>query len=183
MARWQFEPGHTSAQFRVRHMMVTWVRGLFTGIRGEMVFDPRSPEQSSVDVGFPARALWTGEDARDAHLRSADFLDCDVCPEIHFRSTEVRVIGQHDFALSGDLTIRNITRPVVLDVTYHGEWQTPFWEDGVDKGPKTRIGFTGKTRINRHDFGVSWNAFLDRGGLVVGADVHITIDAEALRVD
>jgi polyisoprenoid-binding protein YceI len=91
-----------------------------------------------------------------------------------------RVIGDHDYTLTGDLTIRGITRPVTLNVRYLGQWQTPWWEDGVDKGPKTRAGFLAETTINRHDFGVSWNATLDRGGLVVGNMVHITIDAEAI---
>jgi polyisoprenoid-binding protein YceI len=164
-------------------MMVAWVRGLFTGIRGEIEFDALRPEEASVDVQFPSRALWTGEDARDTHLRSADFLDCEVWPIIRFRSTGVRVVGPTRYVASGELTIRSATRPVVLDVAYHGQWRTPYWEDGVDKGPKTRAGFTARTRIDRRDFGVSWNALLDRGGLVVGVDVHITIEVEALRID
>ena len=93
------------------------------------------------------------------------------------------VIGHHDYIVSGDLTIRGITRRIPLNVQYLGEWQTPWWEGGVDKGPKTRAGFAAETAINRHDFGVSWNSMLDRGGVVVGNTVQITIDAEAIRDD
>ncbi len=86
----------------------------------------------------------------------------------------------HDYLLTGDLTIRGVTRQVQLNVRYLGQWETPWWEDGVDKGPKTRAGFMATTEINRHDFGVSWNAPLDKGGIVVGDIVEITIDAEAV---
>jgi len=93
------------------------------------------------------------------------------------------VIGHHDYIVSGDLTIRGITRRIPLNVQYLGEWQTPWWEGGVDKGPKTRAGFAAETAINRHDFGVSWNSMLDKGGVVAGNTVHITIDAEAILDD
>jgi len=180
MAQWFFEPGHTAAEFCVRHMMVTYVRGHFKNIRGRLTFDPASPQKSSVEVEIDARGLWTGDPDRDAHLRSADFLDVANQPTITFRSREVHLIGHHDYSVLGDLTIRGVTKPCKLRVTYLGEWQTPWWENGVDKGPKTRAGFLVTTTINRHDFGVSWNAQLDRGGLVVGDLVEITIDAEAI---
>src|SRR5439155_2518974 len=92
-----------------------------------------------------------------SHLRSADFLDVEHYPTITFRSREVKLLGNHDYSVEGDLTIRGVSRPAKLRVTYLGEWQTPWWESGVDKGPKTRAGFTATTTINRHDFGVSWN--------------------------
>ena len=91
-----------------------------------------------------------------------------------------RLLGASEYEISGELTIRGVTRPVVLAVRCLGQWSTPWWEDGVDKGPKTRAGFVATTRINRHDFGVSWNSPLDAGGVVVGDDVAITIDAEAI---
>ena len=90
------------------------------------------------------------------------------------------LLGDHDYSVLGDLTIRGVPRPCKLRVTYLGQWQTPWWENGVDKGPKTRAGFMATTMINRHDFGASWNAPLDRGGMAVGDFVEITIDAEAV---
>jgi polyisoprenoid-binding protein YceI len=180
MATWHFEPGHTSAEFSARHMMVTWVRGLFKNISGALEFDPLAPEQGSVQVSIPARTLWTGEADRDAHLRSADFLDVERFPTIDFRSTRVKPVGGHELAVLGELTIRGVTRPVTLEVEYLGQWRCPWWEDGVDKGPVSRAGFLARTAIDRHDFGVSWNSPLERGGVVVGDEVRITLDAEAI---
>lgn len=180
MARWFLEPGHTAAEFCARHMMVTFVRGCFKNVRGTLEFDPEHPESARVEAIIDARGLWSGEPDRDTHLRSADFLDAERFPTITFRSTAVRVLGSHEAAVSGDLTIRGVARPVQLEVRYLGQWQTPWWEDGADKGPRTRAGFVATTQINRHDFGVSWNSALDRGGFVVGDDVLITVDAEAV---
>lgn len=181
MARWFFEPGHTAAQFCVRHMMVTCVRGQFKNVRGTLEFDPANPKASSVKVEIDTRGLWTGEPDRDAHLKSADFLDVENHPAITFSGHDVELVGDHDALVTGDLTIRGKTRRTMLRVRYLGEWSTPWWEDGVDKGPKLRAGFLATTTINRHDFGVSWNSPLDRGGVVVGDEVEITLDAEAIR--
>lgn len=180
MAKWVFEPGHTAAEFRARHMMVTYVRGHFKNIHGALEFDPERPEVSSVQVTIDAKEIWTGEPNRDAHLRSADFLDVENHPQITFNGNEVEVLSEHNYAVTGDLTIRGITRKVVLDVLYLGSWQTPWWEDGMDKGPKQRAGFVANTRINRHAFGVNWNDVMDRGGIVVSNDVDITLDVEAI---
>ena len=180
MARWFFEPGHTAAEFSARHMMVTYVRGHFKNVRGSLVFDENDPVSGSVEATIDARGLWTGEPDRDAHLRSADFLDVERHPEIRFHGRAVQRLGALDWKVKGELTIRGVTRPATLDVHYLGRWTTPWWEGGVDKGPKIRAGFVASTTINRHDFGVSWNSALDRGGVVVGDDVQITIDAEAI---
>ncbi len=180
MAEWFFEPGHTAAEFCARHMMVTYVRGHFKNVHGKLVFNPETPRGSRVEVRIDAKSIWTGEQDRDAHLRSADFLDVEHYPVITFTGSRVGVVGDHDFILTGQLTIRGVTREVVLKVRYLGQWQTPWWEDGVDKGPKTRAGFLAKTTINRQEFGVSWNSLLDKGGVVVGDMVEITIDAEAI---
>ena len=161
-------------------MMVTYVRGHFKNVRGRLNFAPTTPQNSSVEIEIDTRGLWTGEPDRDTHLRSADFLDVEHYPTITFRSREVALLGNHDYSVAGDLTIRGVSRPSELRVVYLGQWQTPWWENGVDKGPKTRAGFTATTTINRHDFGVSWNAPLDDGGMVVGEIVEITIDAEAI---
>ena len=133
LARWFFEPGHTAAEFSVRHM-------------------------SSVEIEIDAGNLWTGEPDRDAHLRSADFLDVEHFHTITFRSREVSLLGGHDYLVLGDLSIRGATRPCTLRVTYLGQWQTPWWENGLDKGPRTRAGFEATTTIDRKDFGVGWNA-------------------------
>ena len=180
MAKWILEPGHTAAEFCVRHMMVTYVRGHFKDVHGTLLFDPNEPGAASVDVTIDARLLWTGEPDRDAHLRSADFLDVERHPYITFSGKDVKLIGRNDALLGGDLTIRGVTRGVILRVKYLGQWSTPWWEKGVDRGPKTRAGFLAETTINRHDFGVSWNSSLDSGGVVVGSEVLITIDAEAV---
>lgn len=180
MAKWTFEPGHTAAEFRARHMMVTYVRGHFKNVHGSLEFAPENPRDASVVATIDAKGIWTGEPQRDAHLRSADFLDADNHPDITFKSSQIVIVGDHDYLVTGDLTIRGVARKATLNVRYLGQWKTPWWEDGVDKGPKTRAGFLAETTINRHDFGVSWNSTLDRGGIVVGNEVHITIDAEAI---
>jgi polyisoprenoid-binding protein YceI len=182
MAKWTFEPGHTAAEFRARHMMVTDVRGHFKNVQGELRFDPQNAADSYVRVTIDTAGIWTGEPQRDAHLRSADFLDVEHFPQITFTSKQVVQCGANDYMVTGNLTIRGVTREVTLDVQSLGEWPTPWWEDGVDKGPKTRAGFVARTTINRHDFGVSWNDIMDRGGIVVGNTVDIVIDAEAILV-
>lgn len=180
MAKWFFEPGHTAAGFCVRHMMVTFVRGHFKDIHGTLLFDPANPAATSVEATIEAAVIWTGEADRDAHLKSADFLDVEKYPKITFSGKQVELAGADEAVLTGELTIRGVTRAVPLRVRYLGQWQTPWWEDGADKGPKTRAGFVASAQINRQDFGVSWNSTLDRGGVVVGNTVEITIDAEAI---
>lgn len=180
MAKWIFEPGHTAAEFCARHMMVSNVRGHFKNVHGELEFDPERLHDASVKVVIDAREIWTGVKERDDHLRSADFLDVEHHPKIIFTGNHVEVKGEHDYAVTGDLTIRGVTRKVILNVRYLGQWPTPWWEDGVDKGPKTRAGFVATTQINRHDFGVSWQASLDHAGIVVGNEIDITIDVEAI---
>ena len=181
MGKWVLEPGHTAAEFRARHMMVTWVRGHFKNVQGTMEFDPTDPSKGSVTVVIDSDQLWTGEPDRDAHLKSSDFLDVANHPKIQFTSSKVEQVGANYYKVSGDLTIRGVTRPVTLDVHFLGEWQTPYWDGGVDKGPVRRAGFLATTCIDRHDFNVSWNAPMDRGGVVVGSDVFVEIDGEALE--
>lgn len=160
--------------------MVTWVRGSFKNVRGRLEFDPARPEELVVEAVIDASRCWTGEPARDEHLRSSDFLSCETFPEIRFTSTHAQRVGATDYRVTGDLRIRDVTRAVTLDVRFLGTWETPWWEDGVDKGPKTRAGFTAKTRIDRYDFGVNWNSDLPGGGIVVSRLVDIIIDVEAI---
>jgi len=180
MAKWILEPGHTAAEFCARHMMVTYVRGHFKNVRGAILFDPANPHSASVEVTIDAGGIWTGEPERDAHLQSADFLAVEKYPQITFKGNQVELIGENEATLTGDLTVRGVTRKATLNVRYLGQWQTPWWEGGVDRGPRTRAGFVATTTINRLDFGVSWNAPLEKDGVVVGNTVEITVDAEAI---
>ena len=181
--KWFFEPGHSAAEFRARHMMVTWVRGAFKNIHGHLDFDPERPGNLSVETRIDATTCFTGEATRDQHLRSEDFLFCERFPEILYKSTGVTQVGPVDYEVSGDLTIRGVTRTARLDVKHLGTWQTPWWEDGIDKGPKLRAGFTGRARIDRYDYGVNWNGELPNGGIVVSREIDIVLDVEAIRED
>jgi polyisoprenoid-binding protein YceI len=116
MAAWFFEPGHTAAMFSARHMMVTYVRGHFKNVSGSLLFDPENPGQSSAEVIIDARTIWTGEAQRDAHLRSADFLDVENHPRITFTGDQVEITSAHDYILRGALTIRGVAREVELNV-------------------------------------------------------------------
>jgi polyisoprenoid-binding protein YceI len=180
MSTWIFEPGHTAAEFRARHMMVTWVRGLFKDVRGTVEFDPASFEDTSFQGRMDATRLWTGEPTRDAHLRSADFFDVENHPWIDFAGRYTERTGAAHFKAEADLTIRGTTRAVPLDVAWLGEWRTPFWEDDVNRGEMRRIGFEATTRVNRHDFGVSWQDEIGGGGVVAGTEIDIVIDVEAI---
>jgi polyisoprenoid-binding protein YceI len=175
VARWILNEAHTAAEFCVRHMMITYVRGHFKNIGGTLEFDQSRPEDARAEVSIAAATLWSGEPERDAHLRSEDFLHVERHPAIHFRSTRVEPVARNEYRVTGDLTIRGVLRPVTLDVRYLGQCRSPFDD--------TRIGFTATTRINRHDFGVSWNADLQDGGVVVGDDVLISVDVEAEAVE
>lgn len=180
MIKWIFQPQHTGAEFSVRHMMVTNVRGHFKNIQGTLQFDPESPGDACFEARINAKAVWTGVPALDAHLCSSDFLAVEQYPEITFVGRETEAIGQNDYLVSGDLTIRGVTKTVALNVRYLGRWKTPWWEEGVDKGPKIRAGFLATTQIDRRDFGVNWNDKCDSDGIVVGNYVDITIDVEAV---
>ena len=177
---WTFEPGHTEAGFRARHMMVTWVHGLFKDVHGKLYFDWDQPLTGSFTGEIDATKIWTGEASRDAHLRSADFFDVENHPRITFEGRFVERVADIAFKAESELTIRGITRPVVMDVSYLGQWRTPFWVGDENKGTLTRIGFEAKTRVNRHDFDVSWQDEIPGGGVVVSNEVDITLDIEAI---
>jgi polyisoprenoid-binding protein YceI len=180
MANWVFEPGHTAAEFRARHMMVCWVRGHFKDVHGSLEFDLDNPTHLAIEATLQADKLWTGEPQRDDHLRSGDFLDAARHPAITFKSTSSKCVGASDYEVAGSLSIRGVSRPVVLSMHYLGRWRTPYWTDAGDAGPVTRVGFVGGTRINRHDFQVSWNGQVENGGVIVGDEVVIKVDVEAL---
>ncbi|MFI6285851.1 YceI family protein [Streptomyces sp. NPDC051018] len=178
--RWFFEPGHSGAEFRARHMMISYVRGQLKNIRGSLEVDPDEPEKARVEAAIDAARVYTGQPQRDDHLRSTDFFDVEHHPVWTFAGSGVRQVSANEFEVTGDLTVRGVTRSVTFEVTYLGQWDTPWWEDGRDLGPRRRAGFTARTRINRHDFGVSWNDVVERGGVVVSAMVDVVVDIEAV---
>jgi polyisoprenoid-binding protein YceI len=180
MGTWIFEPGHTEAEFRARHMMVTWVRGLFKDVRGTMELDAERFMDTTFEGEMDATRLWTGEPTRDAHLRSADFFDVENHPRIVFSGRFTERTGAEHFKAEADLTIRGVTRTVPLDVAWLGEWRAPFWEGEENRGEMSRIGFEARTRLNRHDFGVSWQDHIGGGGVVASDEIDIVIDVEAI---
>jgi len=181
MSRYIFEPGHTEAGFRARHMMVTWVNGLFKDIHGEIDFDPDAPVDATFSGAIDVTKLWTGEPDRDEHLRSADFFDVENHPQIAFNGGITERIGDSHFKGEAELTIRGNTQGVPLDISYLGQWATPFWEGEENKGEMRRIGFEALTRINRHEFGVSWQDELPGGGVVVSKEIGITLNVQAIH--
>lgn len=183
MTKWIFEPGHTEAGFRARHMMVTWVNGLFKDIHGSLEFDWESCLDSSFEGEIDATKVWTGEPTRDEHLRSADFFDVANHPKIGFTGRFTERTGASHFEAETELTIRGATRTVPLDVAYLGQWDAPFWVGDENRGEMRRIGFEAKGRINRQDFGVSWQDKLPGGGVVASNDIDLTLNAEAIRLD
>ena len=180
MPTWTLEPGHTEAEFRARHMMVTWVRGLFKDIHGTLDWSLDPGVGGRFEGVIDATALWTGEPERDAHLRSADFFDVEQHPTIAFSGAFTERTGDTHFKADTELTIRGVTRAITLDVAYLGQWQTPFWEGDENRGTLSRIGFEATARINRHDFGVSWQDNLPGGGVVVSSEIDLTLDVEAI---
>ncbi len=163
-------------------MMVTWVRGLFKDIHGEMEFDLEDCVGSTFSGEIDATRVWTGEPDRDAHLRSADFFDVDNHPMITFSGEITERTGDISFKAEAELTIRGTTRTVEMDVSYLGQWESPFWVGDENKGLMRRIGFEARTSINRFDFGVSWQDKLPRGGVVVGNEIELTLDVQAIHL-
>ena len=166
------DPAHTRVGFVARHLMVSKVRGAFTKASGSITV-AEDPTQSTVEVEIDAASIDTGVVDRDGHLRSPDFLNVEVHPVLTFRSTGVLEPKGNEFRLVGDLTIRDVTRPVELDVEFEGVAKSP-WGQEV-------IGFSATTEIDREEFGITWNQALETGGVVVGKKVKIEISAEATR--
>jgi polyisoprenoid-binding protein YceI len=183
MTTWIFEPGHTELAFRARHMMVTSVRGAFKDVHGKLEFDWDSCLESTFAGWTDATKLWTGEQIRDEHLRSADFFDVENHPRIEFEGRLTERLGDIHFKAEADVTIRGTMRTLSFDVTYQGQWNTPFWEGDENKGELRRIGFEGRTVVNRHDFGVSWQDRIPGGGVVVSDEIEVILDIEAIALD
>lgn len=166
------DKSHTEVGFFVRHLMVSKVRGRFTDYEGEIVVAD-DPAQSSVEVTIQAASVTTNDESRDNHVRTNDFLAVEEFPTLSFKSTKVELSSGGDWKVNGDLTVRGVTRPVVLDVEFEGVIQDPWGNQ--------RLGFTASGEIDRNDFGVSFNAALETGGFVVSPKVKLEIEAEAVR--
>jgi polyisoprenoid-binding protein YceI len=164
---WKTDPTHTDVQFSAKHMMVTTVRGKFADVDGHLTLDEANPARSSGSFTIKAASLNSGVDQRDAHLRSADFFDVEQHPEITFVSTSVEAKGGNDYAVTGDLAIRGTTKPVTFDVEFLGNYQ------GFQG---RRAGFHATTKINREDWGLTWNVGLEAGGWLVGKEIKLEID-------
>lgn len=170
---WMIDPAHSRIGFSVRHAMVTTVRGSFAEYESRLFFDGRDPSRSRAEIALATASVDTGVEQRDAHLVGRDFLDAGRHPRITFTSTAVQLASKEVYRMTGDLTIRGTTRPVVLDLTYIGHVTDPFGYE--------RVGFDGTTTINRSDWGLTYNARLAEGGAMVSERLRLQFDIAAIR--
>ncbi len=168
--RWAIDPVHTTVEFAVRHMMITTVRGRFDKFTGSAYVDPNHPDTPQVEVTIDAASIDTRETRRDEHLRSPDFLNAAEHPTITFRGRRVEGDIASAFRLVGDLTIRGVTHEVALKAKFEGRTKDPWGGD--------RAGFSATAKLNRHDFDLRWNVALETGGVLVGDEVKLSIDAQ-----
>ena len=173
-ATYEIDPAHSSAQFTVRHMMITNVRGGFRSVKGTVIYDADNIGASSVEATIDVNTIATFDEQRDAHLKSSDFLDAEKYPTITFKSRKVEADGEGEAKVTGDLTIHGVTKEVVLKV------EGPSAE-GKDPYGNTRIGASATTKIKRSDFGLTWNAALETGGIMVGDDLRIELDVQMIK--
>jgi polyisoprenoid-binding protein YceI len=171
---WNIDPAHTVAEFKVKHMMIANVKGHFSRVSGVLIRDESDPANDHVEATIEAASIETRNEQRDGHLKSADFFHVEKFPTLHFKSTGIRVAGEGELSVEGDLTIRGVTRTVQFAV----EGPTP---PAKDPWGNTRIGLSASTKINRKDFGLTWNAALETGGILVGDDITITLDAQFVK--
>lgn len=170
---WNIDTSHSGINFSVRHMVFAKVRGRFASWRGALRFDPARFTEASVEVEIDAPSVDTGVADRDNHLRSADFFDVERFPKLRFKSTRVEGAGGERYRVHGELTIRDVTREVALDVEYGGQ--------GKDPWGNTRVAFTAKTAVDRRDFGLKWNQALEAGGVLVGERIEIELEVQAVQ--
>jgi polyisoprenoid-binding protein YceI len=170
---WQIDSAHSEINFTVRHMMISNVRGRFEKFSGAVDFNEEDPTRSTVDVTIDTASINTREEKRDGHLRSPDFLDAEKYPVMTFKSTRVEKTGDKTGKLYGDLTIRDVTRPVVLNVEYAGMSKSPWGAYSA--------GFTASTKINRKDWDLTWNVALETGGWLVGEEIKIDLELELVK--
>jgi polyisoprenoid-binding protein YceI len=171
---WKLDPIHSTVEFSAKHLMITTVKGRITDIEGTIYTNEKDPKNSSVEATLKTTSIDTRTDQRDQHLRSADFLNVEKYPEIRFRSTRIKG-GREEFKLTGDLTIRDVTKEITLDVRFEGQAKDPW--GGV------RVGFSATGRLDRRDFGLTWNQALETGGIVVGNEIKIELEVQAVKVE
>ncbi len=171
---WNIDPAHSAAEFKVRHMMISYVKGKFSGLSGALKLDETDYTHSTVEVSIPAASVSTVDDKLDAHLKNEDFFDIEKFPTLTFKSTSIRSTGGHDYAVAGDLTIRGVTKSVTLSVNDVSEPSKDPWGN-------QRIGLSGSAKVNRKDFGLVWNTPLEFGGMLVGDEVTITLDVQFIK--
>ncbi len=170
---WQLDNSHSEIQFSARHMMISKVRGIFETFSGDVNLNQENPEQTSVDVIVDVTSINTRDEQRDGHLKSPDFFDIEQYPNAHFVSTSVERTGDKTAKLHGDLTLRNVTKPIVLDVEYQGMAKSPWGA--------TSAGFTASGTLNRKDWGLNWNQALETGGVLVGEEITLNIEVELIK--
>jgi polyisoprenoid-binding protein YceI len=171
--KWNLDSTHSSITFAVRHMVVSKVRGRFAAFVGALDLDDADITQSTIDVTIDTSSLDTGTAQRDEHLRSADFFDVAKFPELRFRSKRIETVDDAHYRITGDLTIRDVTREVTLAVEYGGRGKDPWGNE--------RIGFVARTALDRKDFGLTWNQVVEAGGLLVDDKVEIDLDVQAVK--
>ena len=173
LTRWAIDPVHSEIRFTIRHLMVSTVKGQFQSFQGDLIYDHKLEQPAAVVVEIRAESIDTGQVQRDIHLRSGDFFDVENYPHIRFASRHVESIGNNHYQVHADLRLLRETRQVVLDVTFEGIGEDP---DG-----NMRASFSATTEINRHDFGLTWNRPLETGGLMVGENVRIYLEIQAIQ--
>ena len=171
---WNIDPAHSIAEFKVRHMMISNVKGQFSKVSGALTLDESDLANSGVEATIEAASIETRDAQRDAHLKSADFLHVEKFPTLHFKSTAIAIVRDGELSVEGHLTIRGVTHKVVFAV----EGPTP---PTKDPWGNTRVAVSATTKINRKDFGLTWNAALETGGILVGDEVTITLDVEFVK--
>ena len=172
-SKWNIDTTHSGINFSVRHMVVSKVRGRFAKFSGSVELDEYDLTRSAVDVTIDAASIDTGTAQRDEHLRSADFFDVAKFPELRFRSNGIEKLSEDRYRVSGELTIRDVTREVKLEVEYGGQNKDPWGNE--------RIGFFAKTAVDRKDFGLGWNQVLETGGVLVGDRIEIELEIEGIK--
>jgi polyisoprenoid-binding protein YceI len=171
---WNLDPAHSSAEFKVKHMMISNVKGNFSKLSGTLIRDETNHTNSRIEAVIDASSIETRDAQRDTHLKSADFFHVEKFPELSFKSTRVSIPGEGELTVEGDLTIHGVTRKVTFSV----EGPTP---PSKDPWGNTRIGVSATAKINRKDFGLTWNAALETGGILVGDEVTITLDVQFIK--
>jgi polyisoprenoid-binding protein YceI len=171
---WNLDPAHSVAEFKVKHMMISNVKGSFSGLSGVLHLDETDYTHSTVEATIAIASLKTGDDQRDAHLKSADFFDAEKFPTLTFKSTNIDSTGGPDYAVTGEITLHGVTKTITLAVEDVSEPSKDPWGN-------QRIGLSASTKINRKDFGLTWNAALETGGVLVGEDVNISLDIQFIK--